>query len=72
MSWRVESAPKLRMSRSTSPDDWFLSESVDAVSFALGATWRDKFRDAIDALSKGEGDFGIGPKDREKWIHFWW
>ena len=72
MSSGVESVSKLRLSHSVSPTDWLLTESDDAVSLAFGETWRGKLREATNALSKGEGDFRIGPENREQGIWFWW
>lgn len=68
----VESVSKLRLASSAAPTEWLLTASLGEVSLTVGEAWRGKLCDAISALSMGDGDFRIGPEDREQGIWFWW
>lgn len=68
----VESPAKLRIHSSNVVDNWSLA-IVDLVAeFTFGETWRHTLREAVVVLSRGEGDFAVGPVERGQRLWCWW
>jgi hypothetical protein len=68
----MDSIPKLRISHSAMHEDWSLVAEREHVALTLGETWRLRLLDAVEAMSRGEGDFLFGPRHPDQRIWFWW
>lgn len=68
----VESPAELRIHYSSVADDWSLAIVDPVAEFMFGETWRHKLREAVAVLSRGEGDFAVGPAERRQRLWCWW
>ncbi|QRN53608.1 hypothetical protein [Dyella caseinilytica] len=68
----VQSISKLRLSYSSTPDSWSFVTDQQICTLIIGEMWWTKLADAIELMSRGTGDFCIGPKRSEDQLWFWW
>lgn len=68
----IDPPPKLRISYSAMYEDWSLVAEQGHAALRVGETWRLASIAAIEAMSRGEGDFIIGPRHPDQRVWFWW